>query len=1764
MSGAATSPFGLLTGAVRRALRWAVLGCLALSACQPVHAATVNWSNVDILGTTNDATYLFTPSPAPGTSGGAFVTGGSVSATTTNGAGTIVILAGRYTGRAPGRNPFVFWVPQGPGPYNLTQLYLDANGGVVAADAPFLPTVGGELTGNLRFSGVLSGGVIPPHLTTAQRDSLNTVSNGMLIFNVTLGTNQVRGPGGWFNFPGGTDTNQFATLATLTNVANAQAQAALQSSTNYTDGVVGLYTLLSTFESATNTLTGLINSAGVSAETATNIARSVVAQSNLVNQSQLSTATGAVYAAIPDTSTLATKAALEATNAALVALIDSETAPFINAAQATNIAAYQALIVSNGVTLLIPSTNGLASIPFVTATSNALQSQIGSAGISAETGTNIARAVVGQSNLVTAAQVAAQIASSNLVTASITNDLASIEYARSLTNNFATQAFVTTATNTLDGKFASYTTLTLTTNIANAVGQVVSNAVVLLIPSTNGFITLAQLTVASNALQTQIDAIDGVTSAEATNIAASVVGGSNYVTLATLNTSSNAIRAAIPSTNGFVTQTITNGLASIYFVQAVSNWVPTQIQSTNGLASTNWVASYNYHAQTNGVLPRWAAETLTADGRYGVNLNSSDGEINLLSSGEIVLESSTGLRLLTSSGQVNVENSDLTVDGNFVAGGAMFGSAGTGLTNIHWPGPGISNVVAGDGILISTNTGVLVIEATGTGGGATNGITGTQATNIWVGLAIESNYLKTATFNTSIADYAPLTLATNLRTLVILTNSGATFLTTNASQITAVINTNVSGGGSTNGLASIEYVDDSVNGASNVLYGLIGEGGATLSQVTNTVEALAVLANQGTGTSNTFIAPALVDPGAGAFPVSVSVTNMVGFFDVRRYGASGSTNRTTGTIASGSRTLVVASASDFRVGQGVFVDNAAAGSSNLVATITNISGTTFTLDLPAGIGATNAIVQHDDSAAINRALAAAYAAGGGQVYIPRQGTLHGWYRVNGPLQSATDSILSVPAPRLGSVTFPPLVEIIGDGNAGSTNFGQNLQVGYGTVLDATDNEVSHLGGIFYPAVLAGSRYTNYNNLSTEAYHLNLHVDKLTILVPSNPTLGGINMSHIQRGSVGDHVTVTAKINIFDLGNATYQPTYTNTFGVFFPTINNNVMCFMGQSWVAGFWDGIRTAEHMELRGPYLYYCRNGIRAMAGNYPIVGSAKIENCTTLINTYDPYLGYYGSQFDLTLQVEIATNAAWYSTTNTFFDPQSRSRGYIKTFAAVGGVGWTQTNLMGTANGFTNTQVWDGNNPDFRSRKLVTYPTYTHLESGAIITTNITTTDQFGTSLQGLWNFESTSEIKFRNPSFSDVGWMQWDVGSERVTGATNKLVLRADVGIILSANGTPSFEVTNNHVRMPNGFYASTNIVASGAGFVVVNSAEYLDNSSLQVRSANGSTYYGKLEFDGVGLSLNADTLLSLEVNNQVLAQAEADTLRLGPNTNLVANTVSTRFRYKPVVLETNASWQFQNAAGAAVVDMTVSTDGTTWNTVQTNSSGAWYSMAGAARQLLGWTTNSFNFMRWPSGVLTDLPLTNAAAFQPANGVLTNLAANAANTVTNVVLLSTNNTGSAGISAGTLTILDHSPMPTTITNLATTWGIDMINPVTGSAIISATNRPSDIATNATVAHLDYSNFGRNDYYLQPMRGNITIYLTNLVSGRSINLFLYGSTNASDNFTATFSTNNTVGRLRWNIYSPTNGLNVVTVTNNLLMEFSLKALPNGEVSIHPGVSR
>lgn len=115
------------------------------------------------------------------------------------------------------------------------------------------------------------------------------------------------------------------------------------------------------------------------------------------------------------------------------------------------------------------------------------------------------------------------------------------------------------------------------------------------------------------------------------------------------------------------------------------------------------------------------------------------------------------------------------------------------------------------------------------------------------------------------------------------------------------------------------------------------------------------------------------------------------------YSCAGVSTATTGTISSGTNSLSVLSASGWSTGMGIAVANAGpGGSTELITTVTAISGTSFTLGANASATATGQVINHDDTVCLQRAI------NSGRNPHLRLGT----YNVTSELAVATPQVIS--------------------------------------------------------------------------------------------------------------------------------------------------------------------------------------------------------------------------------------------------------------------------------------------------------------------------------------------------------------------------------------------------------------------------------------------------------------------------------------------------------------------------------------------------------------------------------------------------------------------------------------------------------------------------------------------------------------------------------------------------------------------------------------
>jgi hypothetical protein len=376
-------------------------------------------------------------------------------------------------------------------------------------------------------------------------------------------------------------------------------------------------------------------------------------------------------------------------------------------------------------------------------------------------------------------------------------------------------------------------------------------------------------------------------------------------------------------------------------------------------------------------------------------------------------------------------------------------------------------------------------------------------------------------------------------------------------------------------------------------------------------------------------------------------TGIPGTYRVTAFKASGSATKFTGTIASGSKTLTLASSTpDFEVGQGILITGAGASSGNLLTKVDAVAGLSITLHDAASTTRSSTNVQHDDTVAIQTAMDTVCSSGGGTLYFPT-----GFYRINGPLQS-TNSILKIPfnpttnaAIALSLVGFSPAF-ITWQGPVSTTG-----------VIIQTDR----VGTDANSCMLAGALFNitpDYSLVNNTKFAL----EGMVWETYDNPGISAIDL-----GMVGTHVSVR-NIGI-DAGVpllTASQPTH-GTFGIRLP--RNNVVTELGVENVeiSNYAIGMIACEVLHALNVTTQRCLTGLQITPGHHLVSGRFLLWQCATLLEITGS--ATIPTVIDLLIDIEKAPSSGnWWSSIpgHDFYDPTDSALGKIEYVAVTGGVG------------------------------------------------------------------------------------------------------------------------------------------------------------------------------------------------------------------------------------------------------------------------------------------------------------------------------------------------------------------------------------------------------------------------------------------------------------------------------------------------------------------
>jgi len=610
----------------------------------------------------------------------------------------------------------------------------------------------------------------------------------------------------------------------------------------------------------------------------------------------------------------------------------------------------------------------------------------------------------------------------------------------------------------------------------------------------------------------------------------------------------------------------------------------------------------------------------------------------------------------------------------------------------------------------------------------------------------------------------------------------------------------------------------------------------------------------------------LTSNGAGALPTFQNAAASASFpwYDAKlNYNASASATTTTGSVSSGSPTLTVASASTFAINQGILVKGAGTSGAHLVTTISNIVGTTITLGANAATTVSGAVVQHDDTVAINTAIAACYNAGGGTVLLR-----NGVYRCNGPFNGSTNSILTLPQNIV--VDFPRKVAIIGES-----------RIGTGLICDDHPTASGTDPSFFAGAPNVADTFTQWESVDIGFFNLSIGTE-------TNPTIHGLNFANCLMAEV-DCLTV--------YGNgAPSAPTH-GTCAIIMPREHNEIKSLVGAVAVGFFDTGLRVYEHCNLRRPQIGGCKVGVEiSNATGYSlhlISGSICVENSQTVIKK----TGTGKQSVNLSIENEVTTaGSLWYDTVLDINDASDTLYGDIRYSSIINETGLDRSFSQSGASSVYFRNLYSGNSGTPTNNAPIAQYDLANLNDSIgsfTLTDHGTITFVAGQNgncalFNGTTQYATNTALNPAAGSFTVCGWFNLTstanagiIASQHTYAGPRWHIFQPNTGIIFTGFDNTATPVS---ATAPNTLAANTWYFLA----VTYNSSTHdirikIDNSgSWTVANLTGGIYTGGVPIFALGTDLNGDSgnapadlwagkLDTFKVYNYVLSDGELTAL-----------------------------------------------------------------------------------------------------------------------------------------------------------------------------------------------------------------------------------------------------------------------------------------------------
>jgi hypothetical protein len=360
---------------------------------------------------------------------------------------------------------------------------------------------------------------------------------------------------------------------------------------------------------------------------------------------------------------------------------------------------------------------------------------------------------------------------------------------------------------------------------------------------------------------------------------------------------------------------------------------------------------------------------------------------------------------------------------------------------------------------------------------------------------------------------------------------------------------------------------------------------------------------------------------------------------------------TDAAITTGTSTLTSASGpfTSADVGKTIHVRNAAAGTNvGLTTTISAyISATQVTLAVNAGatVSGQVAVYGTDDTAAWVAAVAAAVTAcQADKTYYCEVVGSNGIYMIAGaPTLGGgspdTKGNAQIPLPVVHPSTGQKVILKLGGAHfsAGQAHWDQTMPQMSGCVLFSPLVGQASNGTYGVPAVIGGPSIDLTGPTETFS-NMRLIIDGLSVIVPFNPSLSGIDVRRLAQCDVLSLTVQTLATPDADGGTPNFatKPTNSNATGLYLPRMNNNDSNNIVVYHCSGFYYGIGFSDHLTAQKLLLLYCDTAmfVNNVSGS-PQHGSsilyASVEACNRAIDTNAASGGWYPLTIDM-LDVEI----------------------------------------------------------------------------------------------------------------------------------------------------------------------------------------------------------------------------------------------------------------------------------------------------------------------------------------------------------------------------------------------------------------------------------------------------------------------------------------------------------------------------------------------------